>query len=62
MKMHKDHPRRQDGQGLVCRVCGGRMFAVVYTRNRKGCIVRSRKCKHCGNRMITWERTAGEPE
>jgi transcriptional regulator NrdR family protein len=59
MKMHKYHPR---SQGLVCRVCGGRRFAVIYTRNRQGGILRSRKCKHCGNRMITWERPAGEPE
>jgi transcriptional regulator NrdR family protein len=46
--------------GLVCRKCQGRQFAVVYTRHRIGGILRSRRCKACGERMITWERPAGD--
>jgi hypothetical protein len=46
-------------RGLVCRKCGSRHFLVVYTRPRDGCIVRSRKCRNCGTRMITWERPVG---
>jgi transcriptional regulator NrdR family protein len=57
--MHNYQSRGQDGQGLVCRVCGGRLFTVIYTRNRNGYVVRSRQCKRCGQRMITWERPAG---
>ncbi len=46
--------------GLACRKCGGRGFMVVYTRHRQGYIVRSRKCKDCGHRMLTKVRPVGE--
>lgn len=42
--------------GLVCRHCGCRHFAVVYTRAiGQGRIRRRRECRHCGGRMTTTE-------
>lgn len=48
-------------RGLVCRSCGCRHFLVVYTRPKaNGGIMRRRQCRHCGRRIVTWERTCGE--
>ena len=41
--------------GLVCRQCGCHHFEVLYTRQRPGSIVRVRRCRHCGKRMVTRE-------
>jgi len=46
----------RDDRGLVCRKCGCRHFLTRYTRPKPGCIVRSKECRHCGQRMITHER------
>ena len=51
---------RPSDSGLQCRKCGGCASAVLYTRRRFGCVIRSRKCKHCGQRMVTRERPIGE--
>ena len=59
--MHNYDSEKPADHGLVCRKCQGQDFTVVYTRHRRGHIVRSRKCKTCGERMITWERPAGKP-
>ncbi len=46
-------------RGLVCPRCGCEHFRVVYTRRAPGGkIVRSRECRHCGRRVITYERVA----
>jgi len=47
---------QHDDKGLVCRKCGCRHFRVIYTRPQAdGRIKRSRQCRNCGRRMVTWE-------
>jgi len=58
--MHNPPSKPTSARGLICRTCGGRGFSVLYTRSRHGYIVRNRKCKCCGHRMLTKERTVGE--
>jgi hypothetical protein len=49
-------------RGLECRRCGCRHFEVVYTRPCPGGrILRRRECRHCGKRIVTWEREIGGP-
>ena len=51
-----------DQRGLVCRHCGCKHFRVIYTRPAwGGRIMRRRECRHCGKRMTTLERPAGQP-
>jgi len=46
-----------DQRGLICRRCGCGHFRVIYTRPALGGrIVRRRECRHCGKRLITWEK------
>lgn len=45
-----------DGPGLECRRCGCRHLYVVETRKRSGQIMRIRRCRHCGQRLITREK------
>jgi len=46
-------------RGISCRHCGCRDLRVVYTRQRRRGIIRRRQCRHCGRRMLTWERETG---
>ena len=49
-------------RGLSCRTCGSKRFRVVYTRAAYGGkLVRRRECRHCGERITTWERAIGGP-
>jgi len=49
----------RDERGLLCPACGCRHLRVVYTRPTWGSrIMRRRECRHCGQRVSTWE-TAG---
>lgn len=44
-------------RGLVCPKCACENFRVVYTRRAlEGRIVRNRECRHCGRRIMTYER------
>jgi hypothetical protein len=48
-------------RGLVCESCGHPRLKVVYTRRAPGGrIVRRRECKHCGQRITTWEHRIGQ--
>ena len=50
---------QEEQRGLVCPQCGRGHFFVVYTRRvHGGKIMRSRKCRHCGRRVITYESVA----
>jgi transcriptional regulator NrdR family protein len=61
--MHGEQIRHEGGdrqRGLKCQACGSRRFRVVYTRPAHDAkIIRSRKCRGCGRRIITWERAVG---
>jgi len=57
--MHDSNPTRPV-VGFVCPKCKGRDMKVFYTRNRVGCVIRSRKCTNCGKRLLTKERAVGE--
>jgi transcriptional regulator NrdR family protein len=49
----------EDQRGLRCPKCGCENFSVIYTRRTwGGKIMRSRECRHCGRRVITYERVA----
>ena len=48
-----------DERGIECPRCGCRHFYVVYTRPRTGKIVRRKECRHCGHRIVTFEKLAG---
>jgi len=41
--------------GLRCPRCGCGHLPVVYTRPRRGFILRVRRCRHCGRRIATRE-------
>lgn len=61
--MIQKEPRRvakpDEQRGLVCPRCGCEHFRVIYTRRALGGkVVRNRKCRHCGRRVITYERVA----
>lgn len=46
-------------RGLACPHCGCEHFRVIYTRRALGKkVVRSRECRNCGRRVITYERVA----
>jgi len=49
--------RRENSEplGLRCRACGCPHLPVLYTRRKPGHILRVRRCRHCGRRMITRE-------
>lgn len=48
--------------GLICHRCGCRHFFVVYTRpTAGGQIIRRRECRHCGTRIMTYERKLDQP-
>ncbi|MBN1846105.1 MAG: hypothetical protein JW810_10510 [Sedimentisphaerales bacterium] len=50
-----------DQHGLECSTCGCRHFRVLYTRRAwGGRLVRRRQCRHCGKRIITWEKQIGK--
>jgi DNA-directed RNA polymerase subunit RPC12/RpoP len=56
----KESDQVQDKRGLECRYCGCKHFRVIYTRRGwGGKLIRRRECRHCGNRMTTWERPIG---
>jgi transcriptional regulator NrdR family protein len=47
----------QDEPGLQCPQCGCRHLPVTYTRPKPGGrIMRVRNCRHCGRRVVTFER------
>ena len=57
----KPEPQKQQSgdvqRGLVCARCGCADFRVLYTRAAWGNrIIRRRECRHCGKRIITYER------
>jgi len=59
--MTKRQIDREEQKGLECRACGCKHFRVIYTRRASGGrIVRRRECRHCGKRLTTWERPAGQ--
>ena len=50
----------EDKHGLECRKCGCRHLLVDHTRKVNRMIIRYRRCRHCGQRMTTCERTLGQ--
>jgi len=54
-RANKQKPDEQPG--LVCPKSGRCDFRVIYTRRAcGGKVVRSRECRHCGKRVITYQR------
>jgi len=49
-------PKSPRHVGLVCRHCGCRHFATVYTRPRHDGIARRKRCRNCGRAITTRER------
>lgn len=50
---------QEEQRGLLCPKCGCEHFRVIYTRRTwGGKIMRSRECRHCGRRVITYEHVA----
>lgn len=45
--------------GLECLTCGCRHFRVGWTRQQDKRIMRVRFCRHCGRRLVTYEKPAG---
>lgn len=45
----------KEGQGLECPKCGCRHFRVAKTQQGDGVIVRRRECRHCSERLTTYE-------
>lgn len=52
---HDDETEDQDDR-LRCPSCHCEHLPVQYTRHQLGHIMRVRKCRHCGRRVITRER------
>ncbi len=55
MPERKSKERKDRNQGIECPRCGCRHLPVLYTRRRFGRIVRVRRCRHCGRRVVTSE-------
>ena len=51
----------EHGCGLECPNCGCKHLPVYYTRHRPGYVMRVRRCRHCGRRMLTKERDRPAP-
>ncbi len=47
---------RANPAGLQCPHCGGRRLPVQYTRRKPDHVMRVRRCKACGRRLLTRER------
>jgi transcriptional regulator NrdR family protein len=43
--------------GLICSRCGGRDFEVTDTDRLYSMIRRYRVCRHCGKRLVTYEKS-----
>lgn len=59
--MKKGAKAKQDlteQRGLCCPRCGCRHLPVLYTRPRTNHILRVRRCRHCGRRVTTRERSS----
>lgn len=57
----EEKPSEEEDRGIRCRECGCGHFRVVYTRPAwGGKLVRRRECRHCGQRITTWEREIGQ--
>ncbi len=55
----KPAEKPEEQRGLRCPKCGCEHFRVIYTRRTwGGKIMRSRECRHCGRRVITYEHVA----
>jgi DNA-directed RNA polymerase subunit RPC12/RpoP len=50
------NPSTREERGLRCPKCGCGHLPVRYTRQQSGHIMRVRKCRHCGHRVVTRER------
>jgi hypothetical protein len=50
------HKQEDPGRGIECPKCGCHHFLVWYTRPLVGQIKRVRVCRHCGRKLITFER------
>lgn len=51
-------PAPPPGGGIRCPSCGCQDLRVIYTRHRRGRIVRRRECRYCGRRLLTYEHIA----
>ena len=54
-------PKRpvNDDRGIRCPACGCGHWRVIYTRPSSGSrLVRRRECRHCGRRIVTYERAS----
>ena len=52
--------RVDEVRGIRCRSCGCGHFKVIYTRPRRdGTVMRRKECRHCGRRLVTWEKAVG---
>ncbi len=50
-----------DEKGIRCRKCGCRHFFVIRTQQGPGeRVMRVRECRHCQQRLVTYEAAAGE--
>ena len=55
----KPAEKPEERRGLIGPQCGCEHFRVIYTRPALGGkVVRSRECRHCGRRVITYEQVA----
>jgi|JRYL01.1.fsa_nt_gb DNA-directed RNA polymerase subunit RPC12/RpoP len=50
------NPSAREERGLRCPKCGCGHLPVRYTRQQNGHIMRVRRCRHCGHRVVTRER------
>ena len=47
-------------RGLICPRCGCRQFYTTHTEPMRNGVIRRRKtCRHCGRRIVTYERPIG---
>ena len=49
---------QQEKKGLECPRCGCRHLPVLYTRQLADHILRIRRCRYCGRRVRTRERSS----
>lgn len=52
-------PPAPDQPGIRCPRCGCCDLRTTHTIRQPGSVKRYRRCRHCGRRVTTYERTPG---
>ena len=61
-RIAKPAPETPQTEGLESPACGCRHLPVLYTRRHPKRVKRVRECRHCGRRIVSYERIPEDTE